>query len=101
LRVSTDMPDFRIDRCGACQLVWLDRGEWAALVHNGLARRLDEVMSDAWQRQLKQDELRAGREATLRARHGDECINELSRIRAWLDVQPQRDELLSLLRAGW
>lgn len=101
LRVNTDMPDFRIDRCGGCQLVWLDRGEWAALAHNGLARRLDDVLSDGWQRQLKQDELRAGREAVLRVRHGDDCINELTRMRAWLDVQPQRDELLSLLRAGW
>jgi Zn-finger nucleic acid-binding protein len=101
LRVSTQQPDFRIDRCAPCQTVWLDRGEWAALAENGLARRLDEVLSDRWQRHLQQEDQRARHEAVLRARLGDDCMNELARIRAWLDVQPQRDELLALLRAGW
>jgi Zn-finger nucleic acid-binding protein len=101
LRVQTDEPDFRIDRCSSCQLVWFDRGEWAALAHNGLARQLDEVMADAWQRQLRQDELRAGREAALRIRHGDACMDELCRIKTWLDAQPAREELLALLGAEW
>lgn len=101
LRVSTDLPDFRIDRCAHCQLVWFDRGEWEALAHSGLAHRLDEVLADGWQRQLRQEDLRARREAVLRERHGDACIDELTRIRAWLDEQAQPDELLALLRAGW
>jgi hypothetical protein len=59
------------------------------------------VLSDAWQRQLRDDEVSGQREAALRARHGDACIDELVRIRTWLDEQPQRDELIALLRAGW
>ena len=101
LRVSTELPDFRIDRCGPCQTVWFDRGEWHALAHDGLAWRLDEVLSDGWQRQLQQADLRARREQALRARLGDECLDELTRVRAWLDEQPRREELLALLRAGW
>jgi Zn-finger nucleic acid-binding protein len=100
LRTGTQ-PGFRVDRCHVCQLVWFDRGEWPALVQAGLAGRLGEVLSDAWQKQAQTDELRAGREATLRARHGDACMDELARMRTWLDTQPSRDELLSLLRAGW
>lgn len=101
LRVSTEVPDFRIDRCSPCQVVWFDRGEWSAMVHNGLGKRLDEVLTDGWQRQLQQDELRALREAALRERFGDERWQALSRFKAWLDVQPERDELLNLLRADW
>ncbi|RZJ09175.1 MAG: hypothetical protein EOP39_12070 [Rubrivivax sp.] len=101
LRVSTDAPDFRVDRCSPCQVVWFDRGEWQALALNGLAGRLDEVLSDGWQRQLRQGESRARREAALIERHGQERLQELARIRAWLDEQPDGDELLSLLRAGW
>ena len=37
----------------------------------------------------------------LRARLGDDCLDELTRIRTWLDTQPRREELLALLRAGW
>lgn len=101
LRVSTDLPDFRVDRCTPCQSVWFDRGEWAALADDGLAWRLDEVLSDGWQRQLQQADLRTRREQALRARLGDDCLDELVRVRAWLDQQPRREELLALLRAGW
>jgi Zn-finger nucleic acid-binding protein len=100
LRVGRS-PDFRLDRCGACQRVWLDDGEWAALVAAGLAACLGDILSDGWQRQLQGEEARARREAELRARHGDACIDELARVRAWLATQPQRETLLALLRGGW
>ena len=94
-------PDFRLDRCASCQVVWLDRGEWPALIAAGHAGRLDDLLTDAWQRQIQADELRSHREAALRERHGDDCMDELTRIRNWLDLQAQRDELIALLRAGW
>ena len=100
LRVGRS-PDFRLDRCSACQRVWLDNGEWAALVAAGLAMRLGDILSDGWQRQLQGEEAQARREAELRARHGDACIDELARVRAWLATQPQRETLLALLRSGW
>lgn len=94
-------PDFRIDRCSPCQQVWLDAGEWSALVQAGLGARLLDVLSDAWQRQVQAEAMRAAREAALRERHGAERLDELARIRDWLNAQPQREELLALLRAGW
>jgi Zn-finger nucleic acid-binding protein len=94
-------PDFRVDHCPACQLVWLDKGEWQALAQLGLATRLGEIVSAAWQRRVQSDELRALRESTLRSKHGDACIDEIKRMREWLDAQPQREELIALLRAGW
>lgn len=100
LRVGRS-PDFRLDRCSACQRVWLDDGEWAALAEAGLATRLGEILSDGWQRQLRDADAQARREAELRARHGDACIDELARVRAWLATQPQRETLLALLRSGW
>jgi len=98
LRVSAG-PDFRIDRCIACQNLWFDQGEWRALVSRGLANRLDELLSDGWQRRLQTEEVREVRLAALRRRYGNDCIDELDRIRVWLDTQPHRDELLALLRA--
>jgi Zn-finger nucleic acid-binding protein len=100
LRVGAPV-DFRIDRCSPCQQVWFDQGEWSALAQAGLAARLIDVLSDGWQRQLQADDLRARRVADLCERHGAERMHELARIRDWLNEQPQRDELLALLRAGW
>jgi Zn-finger nucleic acid-binding protein len=99
-RPSTEL-EFWIDRCSACQLVWFDRDEWTALAGLGLAGRLRNVLTDAWQRQLRDEEIDRQREASLRARHGNACMDEVDRIRRWLASQPQRDELLALLRSGW
>ncbi|MBT9525071.1 MAG: hypothetical protein IV105_07415 [Rhizobacter sp.] len=99
-RPATEL-EFWLDRCAPCQLVWFDRDEWTALSDLGLAGRLRDVLTDAWQRQLRDDEIDQQREVALRARHGAACMDELARMRDWLDAQPQRDELLALLRAGW
>lgn len=97
-RVGTT-PDFRLDRCASCQAVWFAAGEWQALLATGMGTRLDEILTDAWQRQVQAEELRKGREAVLRQRHGEVVMDELIRIRQWLQAQPHRDELLALLGA--
>lgn len=90
-------PDFRIDRCNACQLVWLDTGEWEGLLRAGLASQLDTVLTEAWQKRLRAAELQALRDAERRNRLGDETFAELRRIQDWLALQPKRDEILGLL----
>ena len=100
LRVQVDA-DFRVDRCAPCQLVWFDPGEWEALLAAGHGQRLVELLSDAGQRQAQEEAMRQRRDALLRERHGDESIEELLRMRAWMDGRPDREELLNLLRNGW
>ncbi|MFN7156522.1 MAG: zf-TFIIB domain-containing protein [Acidovorax sp.] len=90
---------FRVDRCGPCQYLWLDRGEWQALVHRGLAEQLDTLLSDGGQRRIQNERLQATRMLALRQRHGDACMDEVLRIRQWLAEQPHRDEVLALIRA--
>lgn len=94
-------PDFKVDRCASCQTAWFAAGEWQALLATGMGTRLEEVLTDAWQRQVQAEELRKGREAVLRQRHGADTMDELARVRQWLQAQPERDELLALLRADW
>ncbi|MDO5693410.1 MAG: zf-TFIIB domain-containing protein [Pseudomonadota bacterium] len=91
---------FRVDRCGPCQYLWLDQGEWPALVQSGLALQLDALLSDGGQRRLQAERLQASRMQALRQRHGDEGVDEILRVRRWLAGQPHRDELLALLRAS-
>lgn len=102
LRVSHE-PDFRLDRCVGCQCVRLGAGDWPALVAAGLELRLSEVLGDGWQRRVREEVVHHRRETELRARHGDACVDDLIRIRAWLSSQPadQRETLLLLLRSGW
>jgi Zn-finger nucleic acid-binding protein len=51
-------PDFWVDRCASCQAVWFAGGEWQALLAAGMGTRLDDILTDAWQRQVQAEELR-------------------------------------------
>lgn len=95
-RVGT-APDFRLDRCSPCQLLWLDGGEWQALHAAGLIARLDSVLSEDWQRRLQAEDNRFRRHDALRTRLGPGVFDEVQRIRGWLLAQPNRSELLALL----
>ncbi len=101
---SGTAPDFHLDRCSPCQLVWLDDGEWQQLEEAGLATQLDIVLTDAWQQRIQAAEMQAGRDAALRARLGDETFAEVRRLQSWLDDHPQRAAILAELnvkrRAG-
>lgn len=89
--------NFRLDRCNHCQLVWLDGGEWSALVEAGLIDRLDSILADAWQKRVLAEESRLRREASLRQRLGGDVVDELQRIQSWLQSRPNGRELLALL----
>lgn len=93
--------DFRLDRCGPCQLLWMDAGEWAALEARDAGRGLLDTLSDGGQRALRNAAARQRREAELRARHGDAVVDELTRLRSWLAERPDAEVLLTLLRNGW
>jgi len=88
---------FRLDRCSHCQLVWLDGGEWSALIEAGLIDRLDSILADGWQRRVQIDDARLRREKVLRQRLGDDAVDELQRIQSWLQSRPNGRELLALL----
>ena len=90
-------PDFRLDRCSACQLVWFDDGEWERLQQAGLGRSLVRILTDGWQRAIVAEENRMRRESQIRQRLGEETYAELQRVRQWLAAQPNREELIALL----
>jgi Zn-finger nucleic acid-binding protein len=99
--LSGNSVDFRLDRCGRCQLLWMDAGEWAALEARDVTRRLLTLMSDGGQRALRDAAAHQRREAELRDRHGDAVVDELIRLRGWLAKRPDAEVLLTLIRNGW
>ncbi|MES3021917.1 MAG: zf-TFIIB domain-containing protein [Pseudomonadota bacterium] len=98
INVSRD-PVLRLDFSPMADAVWLDRGEWEALVALGLHDQLDAIVSERWQRELKEAASRERMEANLRARFGDADYEELLRMRAWLQGQPKRADMVAFLNA--
>ncbi|MGQ5521930.1 hypothetical protein ACUHMQ_01575 [Chitinimonas sp. PSY-7] len=96
LRVAAGLP-FRLDRCVSCQHVWIDGGEWSAMSQYGYQLVLDDVVSDRWQRLVREAEASQAREAAWCERLGTEVYEEILKMRNWLDAQPNRAALMSFL----
>jgi Zn-finger nucleic acid-binding protein len=97
-RVSND-DALLLDYSSAAQAVWFDKGEWDRLIALGLHDVLDAVVSDKWQAGLKLAASRERTEKSMRVRFGDIGYEELVRMRAWLDAQPNRTEMIAFLNA--
>lgn len=98
IKVRHDLP-LRLDFSNAAQAVWLDVGEWEQLCQLGLARELDEIVSERWQHDVQHAAARERIVAAQRARFGDANYDELQRMRAWLHAQPEMREMLAFLNA--
>src|SRR5205823_3023063 len=88
---------FHIDRCTTCGGMWFNAGEWQTLRDRGLHTQVHFVFSAAWQAKLLREELSAAREQILRDRLGDGDLNEVKRIKQWIDSHPHRVELYAYL----
>jgi len=90
---------FAIDHCGGCGGVWLDTDEWDVLVANNLHPDLYRIFSSAWQKQIRDDELRATIDAAYRKRLGADTFQKAQEIRAWVQAHPEKRALLAFLAA--
>ena len=95
-RVGQELP-FHIDRCLSCQSVWLDGMEWELLAEHHCLHRLDEILSDRWQKALQQADHEARREHNLKTRFGEADYQRLREMRDWLAGQPHLREMLAFL----
>jgi Zn-finger nucleic acid-binding protein len=88
---------FWLDHCPACQLVWLDAGEWETLEESGLALFLDTLITEHWQKRILALRTGAARETLLRGRFGEEILTEIRRFKHWMNQQPTKKDILAFL----
>jgi Zn-finger nucleic acid-binding protein len=88
--------DFTLEHCGACNGVWLDRGEWDALKVRNLHDEINAILTVPWQTRARLEERRRNLDQIYAARFGAD-YDELKRIRTWVDGHPERDRVLAFL----
>ena len=75
--------DFRIDR-SITGGIWLDPGEWAALIAGNLHHELHLVFTTQWQKAIRQEQHADAYETMLCEKLGDDLFEKLSNLRAEL-----------------
>lgn len=98
LKISSDT-DHKIDYSATVGGVWLDKGEWELLKSEGLAGFLNILVTENWQRNIRQDSAKQNFSSIYQAKFGDENYNKIKEIRAWILSQEQVADLKAYLIA--
>lgn len=89
----------RLDYSAAVGGLWLDKGEWDLLVSGGLAGSLNALVTDAWQRRIRQTSAKDSFVDIYHDKFGEDVYIKLKEIRAWLNTHPQKADLRAYLMA--
>lgn len=90
--------EFFLDRCGNCNGIWLDKGEWEVIASKGdLIKNLNFFFTDEWQKKLKKEELKIRREKMYQERFGTDDYKKAKEIHQWIHSNPNKNQLLAYL----
>ncbi len=88
---------FRVDHCGSCNGVWLDKNEWEALIKNDSHQQLNDFFTAPWQQKLKREMTRQRFEEHYIKKFGKDDYDKLKDIREWVRNSSFRDEAIAFL----
>ena len=93
--------DNRVDLCAHCDEAWLDAGEWQLLRHLKCHTSLASIMTEPWQRRLREHEREEVIERKYLSALGEDDWQRLQSLAEWVHSHPKRQDLLRyLLRDG-
>ncbi len=88
---------FHVERCGQCAGMWFHANAWEILRSRNLHRHIHLVSSDGWRAAVETDERQAAFEQIMLQKLGPADLDEIRRIKAWIDRHPRRNELHAFL----
>ncbi|HWQ34061.1 MAG TPA: zf-TFIIB domain-containing protein [Blastocatellia bacterium] len=91
---------FALDQCGNCGGVWFDRDEWEALKARGLHDDVYTIFTSPWQSCVRKEESVRNQEQIYVKKFGEEGLDEIKRMKEWIDNHPRRHEILAFLMYG-
>lgn len=89
---------FRIER-SITGGIWLDPGEWEALLAGNLHHELHLVFTTPWQKAIREESNAATYEAMLRKKLGPELFEKTLQLREMLRVHPSRAAAVAWLQS--
>ncbi|WP_432464197.1 MULTISPECIES: zf-TFIIB domain-containing protein [unclassified Agarivorans] len=91
--------EHKVDYSSVVGGLWLDKGEWELLKSEGLAGCLNSVVTQSWQRNIRQDSAKQNLADIYESKFGVETYSKLKEMRAWLMSQEHKSDLRAYLLA--
>jgi Zn-finger nucleic acid-binding protein len=92
--------EFSIDRSPITGGVWLDSGEWEALVARNLHVEMHHIFTSAYQFRVRSSEFEQHLEAQFSKRIGEESFPKVKAFRDWMLAQESTRDILCYLEDG-
>lgn len=89
--------DFSLERCGKCHSVWLDKNKWQVLKSRHLHDKINRIITEPWQRAIREEEHRQAMRQIYTQRFGEEDYAKLRELREWLRHSPQSGAMFAYL----
>jgi len=90
----------RLDYSASVGGIWLDKGEWNLLKQEGLANDLNSLVTDSWQKKIKQENTEKTFRELYIKKFGEEAYIKLKQFREWLEDQPEKADMRAYLSAN-
>lgn len=97
-RISAEN-EHKLDYSAVVGGLWLDKGEWELLKNEGLAASLNAVVTQNWQRNIRQNSAKQNFAEIYEAKFGEDTYSKVKEMRAWLSSQEQKADLRAYLLA--
>ncbi|WP_444920640.1 zf-TFIIB domain-containing protein [Microbulbifer sp. CnH-101-G] len=91
--------EHRLDYSPAVGGIWLDKGEWELLKAEGLADSLNFLVTNEWQKKLRDSNARETFSEVYRKRFGEETYGKVKEFREWLQNQENKADITAYLVA--
>ena len=84
----------RLDYCASCDEAWLDGGEWELLKALELGTQIPGVLTEEWQRKLRDEAADKRWREKLAERIGEDAAQKADHFREWVKDHPHKPEIL-------
>lgn len=91
--------EHKLDYSSVVGGLWLDKGEWDLLKSEGLAGYLNSVVTQNWQKKIRQDSAITNFSEIYEAKFGNETYEKIKELRTWLLAQEQKSDLRAYILA--
>lgn len=91
--------DNTINVCHTCYNVWLDKGEWELLKQLKIYDKLTEVMSEPWQKHIREQETQQAFDEHYQKMFGDD-FGKIVDFANWLNQHPKASEIRHFLMSS-
>jgi len=76
--------------------IWLDKGEWELLKEKGVADKLNQIFTDEYQKNIREEKARNTFEQKYLKQFGEENYSRLKFVRSWLHDQTDEDRTMMM-----